>query len=101
MATWDAYKQHVRDTNPAIGNDLDEVEAISQIVGTMIERRHELNLSQKDLATRCNLSYSAVARIESGKRSPNLSTLLKLFKELGLTLIATPNADVSQIARSS
>ena len=40
MATWNDYKAHVRSVNPEIGKDLDEVEAISRIVGTMIERRH-------------------------------------------------------------
>ena len=92
MSTWNDYKQHVRETNPEIGADLDEVEAISQIVGTMIERRHDLNLSQRDLATLCGLPHSSVARIESGKTTPNLSTLLKIFRELGLILVAEPSS---------
>ena len=37
MATWTDYKDHVRETNPEIGRDLDEVEAISRIVGGMID----------------------------------------------------------------
>lgn len=92
MSTWNDYKQHVRETNPEIGADLDEVEAISQIVGTMIERRHDLNLSQRDLAALCGLPHSSVARIESGKTTPNLSTLLKIFRELGLILVAEPSS---------
>ena len=92
MSTWNDYKQHVRETNPEIGADLDEVEAISQIVGTMIERRHDLNLSQRDLAALCGLPHSSVARIESGKTTPNLSTLLKIFRELGLVLVAEPSS---------
>ena len=50
-----------------------------QIVGTMIERRHDFNLSQRDLAALCGLPHSSVARIESGKSIPNLSTLLRIF----------------------
>ena len=91
MATWTDYKNHVRKTNPEIGKDLDEVEAISQIVGTMIERRHDLQLSQRDLADLCGLPHSSVARIESGKSTPNLTTLLKIFRELGLSLVAEPS----------
>ena len=98
MATWNDYKQYVRETNPEIGADLDEVEAISQIVGAMIERRHDMNLSQRDLADLCGLPHSSVARIESGKTTPNLSTLLKIFRELGLILVAEP-ASVSVTAR--
>ena len=92
MATWNEYKQHVRETNPEIGKDLDEVEAVSQIVGAMIERRHDMNLSQRDLADLCGLPHSAVARIESGKTTPNLTTLLKIFRELGLILVAEPSS---------
>ena len=79
MATWTDYKNHVRAENPEIAKDIDEAEAISQIVGTMIERRHDLNLSQRDLAALCGLPHSSVARIES---------LLKIFRELGLSLVA-------------
>ena len=86
MASWNDYKNHVRETNPEIGKDLDEVESISQIVGAMIERRHDLALSQRDLADLCGLPHSSVARIESGRSTPNLTTLIKILRELGLRL---------------
>ncbi len=86
MASWNDYKNHVRETNPEIGKDLDEVESISQIVGAMIERRHDLALSQRDLADLCGLPHSSVARIKSGKSTPNLTTLIKILRELGLRL---------------
>ncbi len=95
MATWSYYKNHVRATNPEIAKDIDEVEALSQIVGAMIEQRHNLDLSQRDLAELCGLPHSSVARIESGKTTPNLSTLLKIFRQLGLTFTISP---VSQTA---
>ena len=87
------YKNHVRAENPEIAKDIDEAEAISQIIGTMIERRHDLNLSQRDLAALCGLPHSSVARIESGKSIPNLSTLLKIFRELGLCPFAAVEQD--------
>lgn len=90
MANWNDYKNHVRNTNPEIGKDIDEVEATSQIIGAMIERRHDLKLSQRDLADLCGIQHSSVARIESGKSTPNLSTLLKIFSKLGLNLVAQP-----------
>lgn len=85
MATWSDYKNHVRMTNPEISKDIDEVETLSQIVGAMIEQRHNLNLPQRVLADLCGLSHSSIARIESEKSTPNLSTLLKIFRQLGLT----------------
>jgi predicted transcriptional regulator len=99
MATWTDYKNHVKETNPEIGKDIDEVEAISQIVGAMIERRHDLDLSQRDLADLCGIPHSSVARIESGKSTPNLSTLLKIFRELGLSLVAEPAVKSAQTIR--
>lgn len=92
MATWNDYKKHVKDTNPEIAKDIDEAEAISKIVGAMIEQRHNLNLSQRELAELCGIPHSSVARIESDKSSPNLTTLLKIFKHLGLHLSVTPTA---------
>ncbi len=92
MATWSDYKNHVRETNPEIAKDIDEVEALSQIVGAMIEQRNNLELSQRDLAKLCGLPHSSVARIESGKSSPNLSTLLKIFRQLGLSFTVQSSA---------
>ena len=91
MATWNDYKKHCRENNPEIGKDIDEVEAISKIVGAMIERRHDLDLSQRDLADLCGIPHSSVARIEYGKTTPNISTLLKIFRELGLSLAVLPS----------
>ena len=90
MANWTDYKNHVRESNPEISKDIDDIEALSHIIGIMIERRHDLNLSQRDLARLCGIPHSSVARIESGKSTPNLSTLLKIFRQLGLTLVAEP-----------
>ena len=94
MATWTAYKNYVRETNPEIGKDIDEAEALSQIVGAMIEQRHNLKLSQRDLAKLCGIPHSSVARIESGKTSPNLSTLLKIYSNLGLGISVAPLSSV-------
>ena len=90
MANWTDYKNHVRESNPEISKDIDDIEALSHIIGVMIERRHDLNLSQRDLAKLCGIPHSSVARIESGKSTPNLSTLLKIFRQLGLSLAAEP-----------
>ncbi len=90
MSDWSNYKDKVRKTNAEIGRDIDEIEEISAIVGTMIERRHSLDLSQRDLAELCGIPHSSVARIESGKSVPNLSTLLKIFKQLGLSFTIQP-----------
>ena len=97
MSDWKKYKDRVRVENPEIGKDLDEVEEVSSIVGAMIERRHNLELSQRDLAELCGIPHSSVARIESGKTTPNLSTLLKIFNQLGLSFTVQPTGDFARI----
>ena len=95
LATWNDYKDHVRETNPEIGKDIDEAEALSEIVGAMIMQRYAMNLTQRELAEMCGLPHSSVARIESGKSSPNVKTLLRIFNQLGLSLVAVPSEMMS------
>lgn len=87
MSDWDKYKEKVRKSDPDIGRDLDEIEEVSLIVGEMIKQRQNLKLSQRDLAKLCGIPHSSVARIEAGRTTPNLSTLLKIFNQLGLSIV--------------
>lgn len=57
----------------------------------MIEKRNSLGISQRELAAMCGIPQSSVARIESYKTTPNLDTLLKLFRPLGLSLTVSNN----------
>ena len=90
MSDWTKYKEKVRNTNPKLGRDIDEAEEISAIVGAMIQQRHNLHLSQRELASLCGIPHSSVARIESGVSIPNLATMLKIFKQLELTFTVQP-----------
>ena len=89
MRTWNDYKEHVRTVDPEISKDMEEVEALSQIVKAMVEQRNAWGLSQRELAALCGIPQSSVARIESFKTVPNLDTLLKIFQQLGLKLSVT------------
>ena len=97
MATWTDYKNHVRKTDPEIARDIDEVESLSAIVGAMIARRNDMGLSQRELALMCGIPQSSVARIESGRTTPNLSTLLKIFRELDLSFTVVLNNNFNQV----
>ena len=90
MKTWNDYKDYVKATDPEAKQDLEEVEALSQIVSAMVAQRHTLGLSQRDLAEICGLPQSSVARIESFKTTPNLDTLLKIMNALKLKITITP-----------
>ncbi|MGL0865290.1 helix-turn-helix domain-containing protein [Faecalibacterium duncaniae] len=86
MRTWNDYKVHVEAVDPEMAKDIREAEAMSAIVKAMVEQRNALGLSQRELAARCGIPQSSVARIESFKTMPNLDTLLKIFQQLGLKL---------------
>ncbi len=86
MRTWNDYKKHVKNVDPEVGKDLDEIENISSIISAMVEQRTSLGLSQRELATMCGIPQSSVARIESCKTTATLGTLLNIFKHLGLQL---------------
>lgn len=86
MRTWEDYKNHVKSVDDEMRKDIEEVENISAIVSAMVEQRNALGLSQRDLATMCGIPQSSVARIESCKTTPNLGTLMNIFRHLNLQL---------------
>ncbi|WP_035669382.1 helix-turn-helix domain-containing protein [Flavobacterium sp. 83] len=57
-------------------------------VGKRIQEiRIEKNLSQQDLAARCNFEKSNMSRLESGGANATLSTLDIVCKALGVEII--------------
>ena len=61
-------------------------EQCAKIIDTLIEKRKELGLTQKELADASNLTQSVIARMESKKAVPQLDTLLKVVDALGCDL---------------
>lgn len=90
MKTWNEYKNHAQNMDLDSNKDIREMEQQAAIVSTIIKQRKDLGISQRELASLCNIPQSSVARIESFQTTPNLSTLLKLLRPLGLELNITP-----------
>ena len=59
-------------------------EQCAKIIDTLIEKRKELGLTQKELADASHLTQSVIARMESKKAVPQLDTLLKVVDALGV-----------------
>ena len=89
MKSWNDYKEHVRKIDPQGERDITDIESQAAIISAIIKQRNELGLSQRELAALCNIPQSSVARIESFQTTPNLATLLKLFRVLGLKISVT------------
>lgn len=86
MKTWNNYKNHVKSQSIKDSKTIEEIEEQAAIISTVIQQRHALGISQRELANRCGIPQSSVARIESMKTTPNLDTLLKIVHQLGLKL---------------
>lgn len=86
MKTWQDYKNHVQHIDEANRLLMEEIEELTNIVSAMIDKRTALGITQRDLAHLCGLPQSSIARIESGKTTPKLDTLLKIIHPLGLKL---------------
>lgn len=89
MKMWNDYKDYVKNIDQYASDDIEEAEQLAYIISTIIDRRKELGLSQRDLAKMCNVPQSSIGRIESCKTIPNISTLLNIFKHLGLSFTIT------------
>ncbi len=89
MKNWNNYKEYVKNIDKISGKDISEMEEQAAIISAIIKARNEQGLSQRDLAAICDIPQSSVARIESFQTTPNLSTLLKILRPLGLKLTVT------------
>jgi predicted transcriptional regulator len=86
MKTWNDYKVHIKSISIKTQRDMEEIEEQAAIISAVIQQRHALGVSQRELANLCGIPQSSVARIESLKTTPNLDTLLKIMRPLGLKL---------------
>lgn len=65
-------------------------ENCAAIIDLLIEQRHSLGMTQKELAQAACLTQSVIARFESKKTTPQLDTLLKVTSALGCNLAVVP-----------
>ena len=86
MRTREDYKKDAKSTSDVVKQDIEEMEVLAAIVTAIIDRRNELGYTQRDLAVICGLPQSSVAIIEACIVKPNIETLIKIMKPLGLTL---------------
>jgi ribosome-binding protein aMBF1 (putative translation factor) len=84
------------DANDANHDSSSIEEQIKQVIARIKEEREKARISQMDLSFMAGLSQNLVNYIESGRRTPNLYTLLKICNALHLDparLFAVPDAE--------
>ena len=75
-----------RPAQPVFPGFSEMAERRRQLVSQLVARRHELGLSQTDVAAQMGTFQSAVARIESGAPDVRLTTLERYAAAVGRTL---------------
>ena len=88
MKTWDECKKDLKVINNECKTNIEVMEVLASLVSAIIEKRNELGYTQRELAAICGIPHSSVARIEACVVKPNIETLIKIMKPLGLTLSA-------------
>ena len=68
---------------PGFKEGYDALEEEFSLVSQLIEARSRAHLTQAEVAARMGTSQSTVARLESGKAKPSLSTLRRFAKATG------------------
>lgn len=61
------------------------------VIDMLTERRKELKLTQRELAKRCHMSQSTIARIETHQISPQLDTLTAIADSLNARILIESN----------
>ncbi len=67
--------------------DDEHADFYARLAAQVSERRAARRLSQRELASLCATTQSAIARLESGGRPPRIDTLLRLAEALDCELL--------------
>jgi DNA-binding XRE family transcriptional regulator len=73
-----------RAEGPAAVADLRAKELKYSLINSLIAGRHQLHLTQAQLAVRSGVAQEEISRIERGRKSPTMDTFARLAAALGL-----------------
>lgn len=83
--SWGEYRKTHYTAEEIAENDL-----MAELVGEVVKARKESHMSQRELEAATGIKQSVIARMESGKTDPQLSTVLKMLVSMGKTLAIVP-----------
>lgn len=82
---WDDAKKIIN-SDPEVIKELDNNAIEYKVVREIIKARHELNLTQEQLAELVGTKQSNISRLESGEYNPTIEFLSKVAQAMGKTL---------------
>lgn len=77
---------------------LENAESLYGIINEIVSERVKLGLTQRDLAKKCNMKQSALARIEKLQVIPRLDTVIRIAQILDIKLIASKKVKAQVIS---
>ena len=83
--TWEEFEKELFTPEEIAASDLRVA-----LIGEMIRARDELGISQKKLEELSGVKQPVIARMERGRTSPQIDTVLKVLAPLGKTLAIVP-----------
>jgi transcriptional regulator with XRE-family HTH domain len=83
MKKWDDVKQSI---SSIPDDEKYALEVTAYLVSKLIDKRHEMGLTQAEVAIITGLKQSAIARIETARVVPKVDTIQTLARGLGLKL---------------
>ena len=86
----DLREQLLRD--PEVRAEYDRLGPVYEVVGALIDARHDAGLTQAQLAERMGTKQSVIARLENARRLPSLEMVTRYAAATGRR-IALVNAD--------
>jgi DNA-binding XRE family transcriptional regulator len=73
-----------RAEGPDAVRDLEAKQLKYRMLSALVTRRHELHLTQQQLAQRAGIAQTEISRIERGRKSPTIDTFTTLAAALDL-----------------
>lgn len=87
MSNWNDIKQNITSLSQ---DDWDETDLKVKIIGEILEARKKAGITQTELEKITGVKQTFIARFENNHTDPQLTTVLKLLRPLGLTLDIVP-----------
>lgn len=87
MSNWNDVKKNITSLSQ---DEWDEIDLKVKIVGEILEARKKAGITQTELENLTGIKQTFIARFENNRMDPQLTTILKLLRPLGLTLDVVP-----------
>jgi predicted transcriptional regulator len=88
--TWNELEDELLEKGALAQEEIIASRLRAEIIGQLCRVRNERKISQRELEKITGISQTTIARIESGRNSPSLNTMLKILVPLGMTLAVVP-----------